>query len=107
MKKILCFAIAIGFFSINANAVTLPSNMTGNQSLLTKVATCLDGRMLFEGQCMFKYELAEYCGPGYTPIGTKCINNSKLVELGDRLITKSKCRRMGMIVDGDYCIEDH
>ncbi len=107
MKKMICLTIAICFFGVSANAVTLPSNLSGGHSLLTKVASCLGGKMYFEGQCMFKSELREYCGPGYTPIGTKCINNSELLEFGDSLITKAQCRQMGMIQDAEYCIEDH
>ena len=110
MKNTLSITAAILFCSFSANAGTFPLAKSGeNYSLVTKIASCFGGRLLFEGQCMFKSELRSYCGPGYTPRGSKCVSMGSRgeLQLGDgRYVTEAQCKRMGLIKDDIYCIED-
>ena len=81
---------------------------------------CRGGRIRFEGQCLFRSELRGYCGPGFTPRGSRCVSNAQVRRTPKKrkpsgvilkrneggTISLAQCLRNGMTPEFGYCVED-
>jgi len=79
---------------------------TRNKQLRRQPNGCRRGQIRFAGRCMYPRQTRGFCGPGFTPRGSKCVHNSNLRNRVKRRVSEAYCNAQGLIKEGNYCVED-